>query len=203
MSKLLVMRYSIEELESGLVGAQALSNVISTADLKAHLRVTHSDEDTMIEAMRTAAIKHVESMTNTRIGQRACYIRYDEAYSELEIPIGPIESLSGVQYSNAGDDPNQTLTEGTHYYKDIQRNPARIKFISIPSVYNYNYYAIKVTAIIGYDAASTPDPIVHAIKLLVAHMYELRQPEISGTITTKLKLGLEALLNPYRIISFR
>jgi hypothetical protein len=39
--------------------------------------------------------------------------------------------------------------------------------------------------------------------LLVAHMYELRQPEVIGTISTSLKLGLESLVNPYRIVSFR
>jgi len=41
---------------------------------------------------------------------------------------------------------------------------------------------------------------VHAIRLLVAHMYENRQEEVIGTITTRLKFGLEALLNPFRII---
>ena len=31
-------------------------------------------------------------------------------------------------------------------------------------------------------------------------MYENRQEEVIGTITTRLKFGLEALLNPFRII---
>jgi hypothetical protein len=45
-----------------------------------------------------------------------------------------------------------------------------------------------------------PAPVLQAIRLLVAHMYENRQEEVIGTITTRLKFGLEALLNPFRII---
>lgn len=198
------MRYSIDELLSGLVGAQAPSAVISTADLKEFLRVEHSEEDTLIEAMREAAIKHIEGLTNIRIGQRIAYIRYDQVYSEFEIPIGPITTTSfGIQYAEAADDPAGSMVKDTDYYVDFYRKPARVHIINVPNVYDYNFHKLKVTALVGYDAASTPPAIVHAIKLLVAHMYEMRQPEVVGTITTRVKLGLDALLNPYRIVSFR
>ena len=42
--------------------------------------------------------------------------------------------------------------------------------------------------------------MVHAIKLLVSTMYENRQDEVTGSITSRLKFGLDALLNPFRII---
>jgi hypothetical protein len=45
-----------------------------------------------------------------------------------------------------------------------------------------------------------PAPVLQAVRLLVAHMYENRQEEITGTISTRLKFGLEALLNPFRIM---
>jgi hypothetical protein len=35
----------------------------------------------------------------------------------------------------------------------------------------------------------------------VAHLYEQRQPVVTGTIATKLPLGLYAILNPYRVIT--
>ena len=199
-----VMRYTIEEDLTVLVGAQAPSYVISTADLKAHLRVTHSDEDSMIEAMRQAAINYVENLTNLRLGKRIAYIYYDDVLKDYEIPIGPVDTWGGLQYANDAGESYVTLTQDTDYILNLKRNPARIQLINMPSAYTYNLSKIKATvSLLGYDAASVPAPLVHAIKLLVSHMYELRQPEITGTITTKLKLGLEALVNPYRIISFR
>ena len=56
---------------------------------------------------------------------------------------------------------------------------------------------------IAASTRSVSEPSSHAIKLLVSHMYDQRSPEIAGMMTTKLKLGLESLLNPYRIVSFR
>ena len=55
-----------------------------------------------------------------------------------------------------------------------------------------------ITFSAGYT--TVPEPVVHAIKLLVSTMYENRQDEVTGSITSRLKFGLDALLNPFRII---
>jgi len=65
-------------------------------------------------------------------------------------------------------------------------------------VYEYALTPVVVTFTAGYT--TMPDPVLQAIRLLVAHMYENRQEEVLGTITTRLKFGLEALLNPFRVI---
>jgi hypothetical protein len=41
--------------------------------------------------------------------------------------------------------------------------------------------------------------VLQAVRLLVAHLYENRQEEITG-MSGRLKFGLEALLNPFRIM---
>jgi hypothetical protein len=34
----------------------------------------------------------------------------------------------------------------------------------------------------------------------VGHLYENRVEEVTGTITTRLKLGIDALVSPYRVL---
>ena len=192
------MRYTISDVTTATT-----SQIVSTADLKAFLRVEHSEEDTLIEAMRDAAVLHIENVTNTRLGDRIVLIAYEEVYSKFEIPVGPV-SGTGFQLSyRTGPTTTTTLTQDTDYYLDYLRNPAQVQLINVPSAYDYTFLKLNITATVGYIESAVPEPMVHAIKLLVAHMYELRQPEIVGTITTQVKLGLDALLNPYRIVSFR
>ena len=192
------MRYTITDVTTATT-----SQIVSTADLKAFLRVTHSDEDSLIEAMRDAAVLHIENMTNTRLGDRTVLVAYEEVYDKFEIPIGPVSGTGFILSYRTGPTTTVTLTQDTDYYLDYLRNPAQVELIRTPSAYDHTFLKLNVTATVGYLESAVPKPLVHAIKLLVAHMYELRQPEITGTITTKLKLGLEALVNPYRIISFR
>jgi len=190
------MQYGIVETGSGTP-----SEVISTADLKAFLRVTHSDEDTLIEAMREAAIRHIEGMCNIRIGDRSAVFHYSEFPDRVELPVGPVNSISSVAYATS--DSTTATMSSSDYYVTLGRNPLMIRFKHIPSTYSDTYKKLQITVDMGYAEAAVPGPIVHAIKLLVSHMYDQRSPEVTGTITTKLKLGLESLLNPYRIVSFR
>lgn len=190
------MHYGIVETGSGTP-----SEVISTADLKAFLRVTHSDEDTLIEAMREAAIRHIEGFCNIRIGDRSAVFHYNAFPDQVELPVGPVNSITSVQYATS--DSTTATMSSSDYYATLGRSPFMIAFKNIPSTYSDTYKKLQITVDLGYAEASVPGPIVHAIKLLVSHMYDQRSPEVIGTITTKLKLGLESLLNPYRIVSFR
>lgn len=190
------MAYSIQDTSSPTYSA-----VISTADLKAFLRVTHSDEDALIEAMRAASIQYIENFCNLALGDRTAVMYLDDFPQTMEIPVGPVNSITAIEYAT-GAASKDTLS-ASNYYVDTNRKPARVTFINFPSIYQYSHQGVEITFNYGFAEADVPEAIVHAIKLLVSHMYELRQPEVTGTISTKIKLGLEALLNPYRIISFR
>ena len=192
------MRYTVTD-----ASAPTYSDVVSTADLKAFLRVEHSEEDSLIEAMREAAILHIENVTNLRIGDRSVSITYEDVYSTFEIPVGPVSSTGFTLLYRTDASTTVPLVKDTDYYLDHLRKPAQVTLINVPDAYDYSFYKMNVVATVGYTEATVPAAIVHAIKLLVSHMYEMRQPEIVGTITTQVKLGLDALLNPYRIVSFR
>lgn len=77
------------------------STVISTADLKAHLRVTHSDEDTLIEAYRTAACEFVDAYCNTRIVSGSITFNASGFASVIELPVAPIIRVNSVSTRQA------------------------------------------------------------------------------------------------------
>jgi uncharacterized phiE125 gp8 family phage protein len=174
--------------------------IITVADLKSHLRVTHTQEDTLIGALRSAAISWVEEHCNIKLGSytaRGYLTDWRPAY----FPIGPVTAISEVKYQTTADKDytaDLTTLAATLWYTDEVSQPARIAFRDYPTTYDYALTPVVVTFTAGYT--TIPAPVVHAIRLLVAHMYENRQEEVIGTITTRLKFGLEALLNPFRII---
>ena len=174
--------------------------IITVADLKSHLRVTHTQEDTLIGALRSAAISWVEEHCNIKLGSytaRGYLTDWRPAY----FPIGPVTAISEVKYQTTADKDyttDLTTLATTLWYTDEVTQPARIAFRDYPTTYDYALTPVVVTFTAGYT--TMPAPVVHAIRLLVAHMYENRQEEITGTISTRLKFGLEALLNPFRII---
>jgi len=174
--------------------------IIGVADLKMHLRVTHSQEDTLITSLRSAAIAYVEKHCNIKLGSYTAR-GYLPAFVNSFIPIGPVTAISEVKYqTTAGKDYTSDLTTlaAANWYTDTISSPARIAFRDYPTTYEYALSPVVVTFTAGYTYC--PEPVKQAIRLLVAHMYENRQEEVTGTITTRLKFGLDALLNQYRVI---
>jgi uncharacterized phiE125 gp8 family phage protein len=174
--------------------------IITVADLKAHLRVTHTQEDTLISALRSAAISWVEEHCNIKLGSYTAR-GYLPDWRVAYFPIGPVTAITEVKYQTTADKDYTTdlTTLGTTlWYTDEITQPARIAFRDYPTTYDYALTPVVVTFTAGYT--TMPAPVLQAIRLLVAHMYENRQEEVIGTITTRLKFGLEALLNPFRII---
>jgi len=173
--------------------------IITIADLKAHMRVTHTQEDTYISSLRSAAISFVEEHCNIKLGSYTAR-GYLAGFYNSYVPIGPVTAFTEVKYQTTSDKTYanlDTLAAGNWFTDEISK-PARIAFRDYPNVYEYALTPVVVSFTAGYT--TMPEPVLQAIRLLVAHMYENRQEEITGTITARLKFGLDALLNPFRVI---
>jgi len=175
------------------------SSVLSTADLKQHLRVTHSVEDTLIGSLRDAACMWVEGYTNSKLHttEATGYLR---GFHRCSFAVGPVTAISSVKYQTTSSQAAEDLTTmaAGNYYTDFAAQPAVIAFVDSPSVYDYSHYPVHIA--FEYGHATVPEPMVHAVRLLAAHFYENRQQVITGTISTQIKMGIEALLSQYRNI---
>ena len=174
------------------------ATVIPTSELKNHLRVTTSDDDSLINSYRTAACQFVENYCNTRLTSQSVYF-YARSFGAIaEFPISPVISVAAVEY-NTSQSGSYISYNSSNYYVESSRIPALIKFITAASVDNNALAPIRITATCGY--ATTPEPLVQAVRLLVAHFYENRQAAEVGNVR-EIPLGIKSLMNTYRSISF-
>ena len=173
------------------------TDILPLSTAKEFLRVDSSDEDVTITALIDAAVQHCQDYTNRHFVVSNFNLYLDDFYN-CSFDIGPLVTVAMVQYLD-GAGVSQTLPSAK-YWADVARDPGRIKFDSPPDTYDDAFNVVTINGTIG---EVPKPPIVHAIKMLVAHYYENRRAAVVGTLTSEMPLGVSALLNPYRIIALK
>lgn len=177
---------------------------LTLSEAKAHLRVDHPSEDTLIAALVQAAREYVEAFTHRALITQTWKLTIERFPSGdyIELPKAPLISVGSVQYIDTAG-AQQTLATSV-YDADTTCTPGvvRLKYDqSWPSTRDV-WNAVEITFDAGYGAASAvPEPIKSAIRLLVGHLYANRESTVSGTINSEVRYAHEALLMPYRVYS--
>lgn len=181
--------------------AEPASPAVSTSDAKAHLRVTNSDEDSVIEAIVAAAVTHVEDVSGRALFTQTWTATFDGfPDGDLVLPRPPVASVTSITYVDE-EGATQTLSSGA-YTTDLASEPAHIW-----PVYGTNWPTTRtqrgsVTVVYVAGVASTasiPKPIRQAILLLVGHLYENREASTAAPMT-EVPMAVDALLAPYRMV---
>jgi uncharacterized phiE125 gp8 family phage protein len=188
-----------------LVTTQPAAEPISSTEAKAHLRVDHTDDDTLIGALITAARMHCENFTRRKLISQTLTGKLDRFPAddgEILLPYPPLVSVTSVKYIDT-DGVLQTMS-ASDYAADTYSLPGRITLAygEIWPTPRDIENAVTIVWTAGYGAAgsSVPQPIRQAMLLLIAHWYENREVAITGTIITQIPLAVEALLWPYRML---
>lgn len=171
------------------------SEPLTTSQVKSHLRVEHSDDDTLIGTLIVAAREFVEEYTGRALMTQTLVLNVD-AFDELAdplwegtrtgpylnyykdyitIPKPPVVSVTSVKTFD--DDDTATTMSSSKYYLDNVREPARVvlrtgeTFPTALRVAN----AIQVKYVTGYaSAGAVPEAIKQAMKQYIAFLYENR-----------------------------
>ena len=182
------------------------SEPVSLAEAKAHLRVTHTDDDAYITTLITACRQSLEISTRRSLGSAqsytAYYQRFPTKYYKLVIPKPPYVSFQGLKYYNNLENLTTVSTdeylieesgEGTAYLamKDGFSTPT-LSMSRVSPVY------AEFTA--GYT--TLPKPLHQAILLLVAHYYDTREPISFGDIPHKIARTVDFISEQYKIRKF-
>lgn len=177
---------------------------VTTAEAKAHLRVDHTDDDTYIGTLITAAREYAEALLNRTLIERTLLMTLDAFPQTIEVPMPPMQATEPtITYLDANGD-SQTLASSK-----VRINRALEPAIITPADGETWPGTQDVTGAVtvlysaGYGSAgsSVPSPIVHAIKLIVGEYYDNTRTEtIIGTIITEIPVAAARLLWPYRIV---
>lgn len=187
---------------------------VSLAEAKLHLRVDHSDEDTLIEGLIRAATEYLDGWTGI-LGQ--CLVEqtwrqdFDALASCLPLPLGPVLSITSVTVDGSPIDSSAYVLRsdsGGRTYVEFDgvtvSGPVSVTYQAgyettpeVPEVPGDGEEDPSTPAV---PAKSTvPEPLKVAILLLAGHWYQNREATTEAGVNM-LPFAVDALIAPYRRI---
>jgi uncharacterized phiE125 gp8 family phage protein len=175
------------------------SEPITTAQAKAHLRFTSSAEDSLIDALVSAARKSVEEFTGRAIRPQARKLTLPRFQPVIRLWLSGAVTDLVIKYLDE-DGAEQTLAGGN--YRVSSGLPSELYLDEdndLPGLYAAPD-AVRITYTVTPLAAVEHTPLVQAILLLVGHLFDNRNASVTGVNSAEIPLGYQHLLNPYRIL---
>ena len=182
------------------------TNVVSLLQAKAHLRVEHSDDESLIDTLIGVAQNVVEAYTGRFLQQVEGSFYFDDFHEFMNLHAGPnlalrnSNSAEGVTYLDTAG--RQTVVDLDKYVLEGKGYPARLRMLDTPSdVESDSLNAVRVDVTVGHTQADRPDALIAAMLLIIGHLYENRQ-DVGQHKTHATPLASRYLMEPYRLKSF-
>ena len=180
---------------------------VSLADVKAHLRVDHTEDDAMIGALLTAATERVAGWSGI-LGRCLVELTWQQDFSCfadcLRLPLAPALSVDSSTYFD-GENAQQTLDASVYALFSDSRSP----YVGLkpdqswPGSYSRRD-AISVTFKAGY--ATTPESgelpaqsaVPEPIKLAIILQVKLNYDPLEPAVRESYQRAIDALVAPFR-----
>lgn len=183
---------------------------VTLGEAKAHCRVDHDDDDDLIDSLIVAARSHLDGQGGI-LDRALVYQTYDLFLDRfepcIEIPLPPLVEIVEIEYS---DETGALQTLSSSAWQVIAGGLFHSKLLpavdtSWPSVQD-RPHAVRIRFTCGYvdgdaspvDLTAIPEPIRHAILMMVAHWYENREAIVVGANAETLPMAAGTLLAPWR-----
>lgn len=174
--------------QSTNITTAAATASVSTANAKSHLKVEHSDDDTYIDGLVTAATQEVENITS-RTMISTTYDMYLTEFPKdgIVLPFSPVSSITSVKYYNGSN--VETTWDSSNYHYNIYEQPCVIRYVDdYPDTYEDRSDAVVVRFVAGYaNAAAIPAQLIQAIKMIIGEYYETRSDVPRDAVMTAVK----------------
>ena len=177
---------------------------VSLADMKEHLHYDATDQNDRIEALISAARSMVESETNRALLTQGWTMILDAfpAGGLIRLPNPPVQSITSIAYTDNNGDA-QTV-DSDNYQLDAISQPGRLapaRGLSWPSdADSETLGAVVISYQAGWTTAATvPNELVHAIKLLTGHWFENLEGVVTEGTPKELPFAVRMLLTHWTI----
>ena len=201
--------------KSVIVTASADDPAVSTADMKAYLRVDGTADDALIAEYVTTATEAVKEYLRVALRTETFVFTADGftapdaddrllslgpgihtasvpyvlgGGSSIDLPYPPLQSVTALKTYDR--DNTESTFSSAKYGLDLRSGRVYLNEGETWPTDLRAHNAVGVTYVAGYGAASIPAPIVQAIKLYVSSMYD-------GTCSG-INDEMKRLLAPYR-----
>jgi uncharacterized phiE125 gp8 family phage protein len=175
---------------------------ISLDEAKLHCRVDGDAEDMLISSLILAARLHIERCLDLALISQSWSLYLDRwpGAAFVELPLAPLITVDAVRLYSPTDtyvtlDPNLFIVDAASRRPRLARQDGQSWPLPGRSV---NGIEIAFTAGYGETADDVPMPVRQALKMLVAHWYEVREPVLFGETADPVPSSVASLIAPYR-----
>jgi uncharacterized phiE125 gp8 family phage protein len=175
-----------------------LAEPVTLAELKSHLRIDASDEDTLLEGLIRVARAHLEAVTGVVSMTRGFRLLLDdwprgEVVHLLRTPVQTVDAI--LLYDADGVEQNLDLSG---LVLDGTAHPARLIIRQRPRPgQSINGIEIEFTAGFG-SGAEVPPELKRAIMIHAAHLHEFRGAVTPDMQPAAIPPGYDRLIAPWR-----
>ncbi|EKF40634.1 hypothetical protein NA8A_19835 [Nitratireductor indicus C115] len=174
---------------------------VTLSEVKAHLRIDHTQEDGLIEGLIRAARQEVERATGQALIDQAWRLVLDDwpPQDTVFLRRTPVKAVLAVTLFDA--DGAGSVIDPATYLLDSVSLPARLHFSRRPLEPGQALNGIEIDFSAGYGEAGTdvPDLLRRAILMLTGHWYEFRAQYGVADQPVSLPQGFQRLIDAFRM----
>lgn len=179
---------------------------VTLAEAKAHLRVSHGEDDLLITGLIAAAVSHLDGWTGV-LGRALVTQTWVQAFPafapRLDLPVGPVASVSSLQYVNEAGALQTVPASLYDLLEDARGAYLLLKSGEIwPASNPRAAQPVIATYIAGQSAADVPPAIRVAILLMVGDLYANRESTAGAAVAVPMSTTVHALIAPWRRVGF-
>jgi uncharacterized phiE125 gp8 family phage protein len=183
--------------------ADPLTEPVTLLEAKLHAKVDHTDDDTLITALISAAREQAEHLIGRALITQTQELVLDSfPASEISLHLPDVQAIASVKYINL-EGVERTM-DAAEYSLDMESTPCWLLpaygFSWPPTLDTVNTVRIRFTVGYGATAADVPQAIRAWLLVRVASLYAQREAHVSGVSVAELPgRFIDGLLDPYRV----
>ena len=185
---------------------EPVNKALTLAQAKDHLRVEHNEEDCYIESLISCATEYVQNTTGCQLITATYRLTLDcfPDGADTICLLPPVQSVTSINYVDTQG--VSQLLPTSDYYTDILSSPARLvpAYSKVWPTARLQPSSVVIEFITGFgdEYKQVPETIREAMRLLVAHWYDIREPVVLGGTPQNVPMTVDALLWQKRVITF-
>jgi uncharacterized phiE125 gp8 family phage protein len=167
--------------------------VVTLAKAKKHLRLDASfeEEDDLIETYIEAATQAAENYIGGHILAKDMVIKASAFESPFVFEAFPVKSITSVTYFEEGHEDEKNLSDENYSLTATNSKNPVIRFKNELPTLQRRFDAVTITISIGMETVAKP--VVSAILLMIADLYERREDRVEVYSSAAINL-----LRPYK-----
>lgn len=173
---------------------------VAVEEMRAHLRLNGSEEDSSLSGFLKAARTHIEQATRRALISQSWRLYLDgwPVGRIVRLPVSPVQSVDQITVYDR--DGNASQLQSSDWQLDRSTQPERVKIklgVGLPAS---DMMAAEIDFTAGYGAAASdvPENFRQAVRLLAGHWFEHREAGTDLAVAS-LPQGLDRLLSTVRV----